>query len=237
MPHPSIDLVSKSYSIISGMIFTYELPPGAAVSDFVLSKKIGISRTPIRQAILKLVADGIVVETDNGFHVIEITEEFIHELYEARKCLELAVVPILISKKADLSHLRELCIKEDECLKTGRYIEALANDIDYHNGLVEAAGNGLLIKAYKVMYMRMKLINLLSLVSLNFKTPEMYLEILDNLEHGNIEKTCELLGQQQDLGEKQKIASLRKFGGAGAMNLFNFISGCFVAFDNVKIID
>ena len=237
MSHSSVDLVSKSYSIISDMIYTYELPPGATVSDFVLSKKIGISRTPIRQAILKLVADGIVVESENGFHVIGISEEFIHELYEARKCLEVAVVPILIAKKTDLSPLRELCRKEDECLKSGRYIEALNNDIDYHNGLIEASGNKLLVKAYKVMYMRMKLINLLSLVSLNFKTPEMYLEILDNLENGNEEETCRLLGLQQDLGEKQKIASLKKFGGTGVNNLFNFISGCFVAFDNVKIID
>lgn len=237
MSHSNVDLVSRSYSIISDMIFTYELPPGAIVSDFVLSKKIGISRTPIRQAILKLVADGIVVESENGFHVIGISEEFIHELYEARKCLEVAVVPILIAKKADLSPLRELCHKEDECLKSGRYIEALNNDIDYHNGLIEASGNKLLVKAYKVMYMRMKLINLLSLVSLNFKTPEMYLEILDNLESGNEDETCRLLGLQQDLGEKQKIASLKKFGGTGVNNLFNFISGCFVAFDNVKIID
>lgn len=232
MSHSDVDLVTKSYSLLSDMIFSYELPPGAIISDFSLSKKIGISRTPIRQAILMLVADGLVVQDDNGFHVVEITEDFIHELYEARKCLEVAVIPLLIKKKVDISGIRELCHKEEEYLKSGRYIEALNADVDFHKSLVEATGNAILVKSYKVIYTRMKLINLLSLVTLNFKTPHTYLEIIDDIEKGNIDETCKLLCLQQDAGEKQKITSLKKFGGTSVKNLFNFISGCFVAFGN-----
>ena len=232
MAHSDVDLVTKSYSILSEMILSYELPPGAMVSDFSLSKKIGISRTPIRQAILMLVADGLVVQNGNGFRVVEITEEFIHELYEARKCIEMAIIPILVEKKIDVSGLRELCHREEEYLKSGRYIEALNVDVDFHKKLIEATGNEILSKSYKLVYTRMKLINLLSLVTLNFQTPQTYLEIVDNIEKGNTEETCRLLQRQQDAGEKQKITALKKFGGTSVMNLFNFISGCFVAFGN-----
>ena len=129
------------------MIFSYELPPGAMVSDFSLSKKIGISRTPIRQAILMLVADGLVVQNGNGFHVVEITEAFINELYEAKKCLELAVVPLLIGRKIDVSGMRARCHKEEGYLNEGRYIEALELDLAFHVDLIESTGNAILSRA------------------------------------------------------------------------------------------
>lgn len=232
MANSDVDLVTKSYSLLSDMIYSYELPPGAIVSDFSLSKKIGISRTPIRQAILMLVSDGIVVQEGNGFHVVDITEDFIHELYEARKYIEMAVIPILVEKKADVSELRKLCYKEEDLLKNGRYIEALNVDIDFHRALADATKNAILSKSYKVIYTRMKLINLLSLVTLNFQTPQIYLEIIDNIEEGNVDETCHLLCLQQNAGESQKITALKKFGGKSVKNLFNFISGCFVAFGN-----
>ena len=82
----------------------------------------------------------------------------------------------------------------------------------------------------KAIYMRMKLINLLSLCSLNYRSPQDYLEIIDNIEKGDVDETCRLLSQQHESGKQQKIIALEKFGGKSINNLFNFISGCFVAF-------
>lgn len=232
MAHADVDLVTKSYTLLCNMIFSYELPPGAMVSDFSLSKKIGISRTPIRQAILMLVADGLVVQKGNGFHVVEITEAFIDELYEAKMCLEVAIVPMLIDRKIDVSKMRERCATEEEYLNEGRYIEALDLDLAFHVDLIESTGNAILSRAYKAIYMRMKLINLLSLCSLNFRSPHDYLEIIDNIEKGDVEETRRLLIQQHESGKQQKIVALRKFGDKSINNLFNFISGCFLAFGN-----
>ena len=46
-------LVDQAYEDIKNMICNFELIPGQIVSDFTLSKKMGMSRTPIRQALQK----------------------------------------------------------------------------------------------------------------------------------------------------------------------------------------
>lgn len=231
------DLVSHSYRIISDMIFSYQLPPSSLVSDFSLSRKIGISRTPVRQAILKLQAEGLIEHNDNGFYVISLTEDVIHELYDARRCLESSVVPLLIEKKVDLSILRSICEKEQEALNKGMYIEALNLDIKFHNMLVALVGNSLLSYSCKMMCQRMKLINLLSLASINVKSPDMYLEIIEAIEKGDIEESRTLIDKQLNLGEAQKITSLRKFGNLNSGNLFSFISNYFYLSNSKKIIE
>ena len=50
-------LVDQAYEDIKNMICNFELIPGQIVSDFTLSKKMGMSRTPIRQALQKLEGD------------------------------------------------------------------------------------------------------------------------------------------------------------------------------------
>ena len=55
-------LVDQAYEDIKNMICNFELIPGQIVSDFTLSKKMGMSRTPIRQALQKLEGDDLIVD-------------------------------------------------------------------------------------------------------------------------------------------------------------------------------
>lgn len=59
-------LVDQAYEDIKNMICNFELIPGQIVSDFTLSKKMGMSRTPIRQALQKLEGDDLIVDAGAG---------------------------------------------------------------------------------------------------------------------------------------------------------------------------
>ena len=59
-------LVDQAYEDIKNMICNLELIPGQIVSDFTLSKKMGMSRTPIRQALQKLEGDDLIVDAGAG---------------------------------------------------------------------------------------------------------------------------------------------------------------------------
>ena len=52
--------VHQAYEYIKEKILSFELIPGAGISDNALSQELGMSRSPIREAIMLLVADGLV---------------------------------------------------------------------------------------------------------------------------------------------------------------------------------
>ncbi len=93
-------LVDQAYEDIKNMICNFELIPGQIVSDFTLSKKMGMSRTPIRQALQKLEGDDLIVDAGAGksYQVSPITEDGIIDLLMQEKELRLQLYVLLLKK-------------------------------------------------------------------------------------------------------------------------------------------
>lgn len=89
MAKPAQTLSSLAVQWLRERIITGALPPGAHLSDLVLSREIGISRTPVREAIRMLAADGLVeVVPHQGATVRAPSLTELDELYELRAVLE-----------------------------------------------------------------------------------------------------------------------------------------------------
>jgi DNA-binding GntR family transcriptional regulator len=83
----------KAYVLIQQKIARGELVPGAAVSEIGLAKELGSSRTPIREALGQLVAEGLLEQTANrGALVVQLKRQDIIDLYELREALEVYAV-------------------------------------------------------------------------------------------------------------------------------------------------
>lgn len=83
-------LQQKAYMKLKELIESYELNPGEILSVKDLSEQFGISRTPIREALMQLSKDDLVrYEPHKGARVASITEGDICHTYEIRKQLEL----------------------------------------------------------------------------------------------------------------------------------------------------
>ena len=79
----------RAYEALRGMILRGELVPGDRLSDFVLSKKIGISRPPIREAIGRLESESLVEQVPHyGTFVRRLDARELDELYELRELME-----------------------------------------------------------------------------------------------------------------------------------------------------
>ena len=77
------------YSIIKKAIVSGEYAPGFWLQEVELSKELGVSRSPVREALKQLSADGLVKEIPNkGTFVREFTQKEIIEIYEIRELLE-----------------------------------------------------------------------------------------------------------------------------------------------------
>jgi DNA-binding GntR family transcriptional regulator len=74
---------------IQRQIATGSLPAGSAISELDLARELGSSRTPVREAISQLVAEGILEQNGAGsVSVIQLTRENILDIYELREALE-----------------------------------------------------------------------------------------------------------------------------------------------------
>lgn len=102
-------LANQAYKLIKEMILRNEILPGEKVSIYYLADKLGVSQTPIREAMSKLKLDGIVKQGSNKrFKVSEITIEDIHNIYEVRELFE----PQVVKHSCKLINERkELCEK------------------------------------------------------------------------------------------------------------------------------
>ncbi|WP_118134721.1 GntR family transcriptional regulator [Oceanicella sp. SM1341] len=92
-PPPGESLADQAYRLIEDMIVTMELRPGAWVSEPSLTERLEIGRTPVREALLRLASDGILVTRPRrGMVVCEIDLRTQLRVLEARRALESVIV-------------------------------------------------------------------------------------------------------------------------------------------------
>lgn len=156
----SESLQEKAYRYIRGRIASGHLHAGSVVSEASLAKEIGISRTPVREAIRQLKTEGLVKQVPRYGTVIRTPSRHeIVELFQFREAVESYAASIAAAgiSKADLLTLKQLCeqidIIERELEQSGEdALDAdglrnfLAVDMAFHAVLLRAAGNARIAK-------------------------------------------------------------------------------------------
>lgn len=137
--------VDHAYERIWRQIVTSEHAPGERLSDLDLSTQIGLSRTPVRQALHRLAQNELIVfDPRRGFRVREWSAKDIHELYDVRGVLETLAfrqaIPAFsrIELQSWLNQINNLRPR----LTQQTVAEFLVHDFRFHNYLIDASGNG-----------------------------------------------------------------------------------------------
>ena len=79
----------RAYLTLRDEIIDWKLPPGSVLGEVEQSTRLGVSRTPLREALARLTADGLVApQAGRGLVVTDISLENIRELFEVRQALE-----------------------------------------------------------------------------------------------------------------------------------------------------
>ncbi|MGI6084769.1 MAG: GntR family transcriptional regulator [Acetivibrionales bacterium] len=131
----------KAYEYLKNEIVSMKMPQGTQVNEQEIANKLGISRTPVREAMRKLEAQGLL--TSFPFHgtiVSKITLEDITEICELRELIELWAIRKSINRFKD-SELNEIedCMKNSiECKNWKQYHDA---DKELHTLIVEKTGS------------------------------------------------------------------------------------------------
>lgn len=138
-------LADAVYETLHRQIVTGHYRPNQRLVETAIAAELGGSRTPVREALLRLTKDGLAVRTSQGLTVREFTLVEIREIYEVRAALEGFAARLAASRASD-DQLRDMQLKHERVAHTAHTehidrVELVEANADFHNAVVEAAGN------------------------------------------------------------------------------------------------
>ncbi len=137
------------FNTLRQAILTGELKPGERLMEIHLADKLGVSRTPIREAIRKLELEGLVTMIPRrGAEVAKITEKSMKDVLEVRRTLDALSAELACQRisEEEKEALKQACINFEEAVKTKDAKIIAKADVALHDIIATATGNQRLIQ-------------------------------------------------------------------------------------------
>jgi DNA-binding GntR family transcriptional regulator len=193
-------LTSMAKESIRVRIVTGEITAGKIHSVPALAGVLGVSATPVREAMLELAADGLVEAVPNrGFRVVELSPHDLDEIFQVRLLLEVPAMERVAERglsAADRTRFAEMVTLIEERALDGDAIGFLAADRDFHLGLMSLLGNSRLVEIVSRLRDQARLYGLLSLAQRGElrESAQEHGEILDAVCDKQIAKVAAVTG-------------------------------------------
>jgi len=134
----------RAYGVIRREICLGRMERGSKVNERVLAEKLGMSRMPVREALLCLYGEGLIAMSGSrGMKVAEMTPEEARQQIEFRAVIECAAVQMAAERitPAEIKRLQEI-LDEQEVLVYANDKQAFhESDVTFHHLILKAAGN------------------------------------------------------------------------------------------------
>lgn len=160
-PAPRAHLAEQVYARLKADLHDFRWVPGDRFSEGEIAERLGVSRTPVREALFRLRNEGFLdVESKTGWFVRPIDFDRLEQLYDLRIVLELASLAKLGLRGEDPPELEALkaawLVPAHERITDGREVGAL--DEAFHASLVRAAGNEEIARVHQEVTERIRLV-------------------------------------------------------------------------------
>lgn len=152
-------LSQQVYSHLRAGILDNTYPPGSSLPEEALAARLNVSRVPVREALRRLSAEGLVViRPRQGATVIELTAKQFLDAYQVREALEVLAVRLAVPKLTtdDLEQLETLHQAMQVAAQAGEPNDFFAANAEFHGLLVDKADNGDLKSTYESLMDRMR---------------------------------------------------------------------------------
>lgn len=157
-PSPKPNLASEVYAQLRDMAIRYDLKPGERLNEVELAERLGVSRTPVREALYRLAQDGFLIESGRGYsrRPLDIKETL--DLYEARRAVEIECVRLAVERASDetldaIDGFLQQSIDTPADASASRLVEL---DEEFHERIALAADNAELLRMLKSLNDRIR---------------------------------------------------------------------------------
>ncbi|MCJ9750772.1 GntR family transcriptional regulator [Neorhizobium sp. BETTINA12A] len=162
---PKVSLREATYSQLKDLILNGQLRPSERLSENNLAKRFGVSRTPLREALMKLEEEGLVVGQRNlGYTVTDLDITGFCNLLVVREALDVCAAKLACEKATDedLARLRDVIeqmavLKVSDNRTPSDAAQNLQLGLHIHRVIAEATKNDALVRATDQIYQQLRL--------------------------------------------------------------------------------
>lgn len=210
---PKVSLTDKAYEQIKEWIIGFDLKPGTHLSIQDLAEALGISRTPVREALSRLEQEYLVVRAPmKGFAVKSVELDKIEDLFEVRTAIELLAVKQAAKriKPEKCRQIAESLEKTAKWISKGEISRCLRLEQNFHMKILEASGNialeeigrGILERIWAIQHLNIITSDALTLAHQHHK------KIFKALEQGNPRQAVAAMRQHMQRTTRELISRL-----------------------------
>jgi DNA-binding GntR family transcriptional regulator len=210
------NLSTRVYNQIKNLILCNEIMPGQKLHHQQLSERLGVSRTPVREALTRLVQEGYVAFVPNrGFTCKEIRMQEAEELYELREALEAFAVEKAIENLTEtaLDQLREKMDLYGGDVQNRFTRERLMYDQDVHLEIAQLAGNETLKNSLGHVFERIVLkrrTDGLYDAARGVSAHQQHLKLLQAMEQRNVTEAVTIVRAHIRRGKENVLSDLKQ---------------------------
>lgn len=144
---PSAPLSEVAYQRIKDMIITVRLRPGDQIDESWLADELSIGRTPIRESLFRLAAEGLIqVHRGRGFLIRDVTLSDLKDLFEALLILERSAAALAARriKTEQVTILRKINADFEKAWNKKDFLQVTLQNSRFHRAIYDAADNAFL---------------------------------------------------------------------------------------------
>jgi DNA-binding GntR family transcriptional regulator len=152
-------LSKQVYSILKEMIANHRFTPGARINIEQLTKELGTSRTPVWEAVHRLIQEGLLTNIPNrGVFMVELTPRIALELYTVREELEGLAARLAVRNidQKTIARMKKCLGEQDKVVRRKDLVGYSRLDFDFHAMVYEACGNSILQEMLETVKSKMR---------------------------------------------------------------------------------
>ena len=137
-------VVERIHNELRTMAITFQFRPGERLNEAILAKGLGVSRTPLREALNRLSGEGLLTFSVNqGFYRKPLDVKEVFDLYEFRQQMEIAAIRMAVERASDsaLKELEKFAVESADESVSRTVDQLISLDEEFHERLVSLTGN------------------------------------------------------------------------------------------------
>jgi DNA-binding GntR family transcriptional regulator len=136
------NLTEQAYQSVKRQLLNGSFPEGSKLTEEYLSSALGISKSPVREALMRLESEGlIIIEARRGAYVRKFSVKEVHDLYDVRALLEVHAVSIARITPELLEQMAASIERTRANLEAGDKLSHIEEDIHFHGLIARSTGN------------------------------------------------------------------------------------------------
>lgn len=205
----------RVYRHLRTAIITGDIPGGTRLVEVALAQQMGVSRTPVREALQRFAQEGLVFAIPRAGYVVEdLSEEDMEDLFATRTAIEQIVVRWAIPKitKEEMAQLKANLDRTVEAIQKGRTERMIDLDVEFHHIIYRACRSRRLYQISKSLgdHTLKFRIACIHLPEIALRAREDHFAIYHAIETGNPEKAEEAVRNHLQVVKKDVLGFMRR---------------------------